>query len=220
MVADALGAMRIPSACSSRQVPTVRRSCHPMPGASAWPLARSHTITEARWLAMPTPATGPPSANASVATLSTASAMRVASNSTRPGAGVSGRRWTWCSCATVASRPHDGGGGPPTCRRRRRGRCRSRVHAQGAGPERRGQAELARVEDPVRVERLLEAAQDLEAGAERAWGRNRLRLRPMPWWWLIAAPWASVASVTTSHASAVVARRATRRRSPGRGRRT
>ncbi len=54
LVADALGASRIPSACSSRQVPTVRRSCQPMPGATGRPLARSHTMIEARWLAMPT----------------------------------------------------------------------------------------------------------------------------------------------------------------------
>ena len=41
-------------------MPTVRRSCQPMPGATGFPLARSHTMLDARWLAIPTPATGPP----------------------------------------------------------------------------------------------------------------------------------------------------------------
>ncbi len=103
LVADALGARRMPSPWRTRQVPTVRRSCQPMPGATGLPLARSHTMLEARWLAMPTPATGPPSESAACATSKTASAMRAASNSTRPGAGESGRRRTWCSCSTVAS---------------------------------------------------------------------------------------------------------------------
>ena len=37
LVADALGASRIPSAWRTRQVPTVRRSCQPMPGATGRP---------------------------------------------------------------------------------------------------------------------------------------------------------------------------------------
>ncbi len=48
LVAGTLGAMRIPSACSSRQVTTVRRSCQPMPGANGLPVARSHTMLDAR----------------------------------------------------------------------------------------------------------------------------------------------------------------------------
>ena len=48
LVAEALGATRIPWACSSRQVPTVRRSCQPRPGATGTPVARSHTTVEAR----------------------------------------------------------------------------------------------------------------------------------------------------------------------------
>ncbi len=48
LVAEALGARRMPSACSTRQVPTVRRSCQPMPGARGLPVARSHTMLEAR----------------------------------------------------------------------------------------------------------------------------------------------------------------------------
>ncbi len=103
LVAEALGASRIPSACNTRHVPTVRRSCQPMPGATGFPVARSHTMLEARWFAMPTPATGPPSSSAARATSRMASAIRAASNSTSPGAGVSGRKGTRCSCSTVAS---------------------------------------------------------------------------------------------------------------------
>ncbi len=48
LVADAFGATRIPLPWSSRQVPTVRRSCHPRPGPTGTPVARSHTMVEAR----------------------------------------------------------------------------------------------------------------------------------------------------------------------------
>ena len=54
LVAEALGASRIPWPWSSRQVPTVRRSCQPSPGPTGTPVARSHTMVDARWLAMPT----------------------------------------------------------------------------------------------------------------------------------------------------------------------
>ena len=91
LVAEALGARRMPSAWSSRQVPTVRRSCQPIPGASGVPLERSHTMLDARWLAMPTAATVPASFRAARATSRTACAIRAASNSTNPGAGESGR---------------------------------------------------------------------------------------------------------------------------------
>ena len=37
LVADSAGENRRPSACSSRQVPAVRRSCHPRPGPSGTP---------------------------------------------------------------------------------------------------------------------------------------------------------------------------------------
>jgi hypothetical protein len=90
LVAEALGASRTPSACRARHVPTVRRSCQPMPGARGVPVARSQTMVDARWLAMPTAATGPPSRSAAWATVRTASAIDAASNSTSPGAGVSG----------------------------------------------------------------------------------------------------------------------------------
>ena len=53
-----------PRPASTRQSPTVRRSCQPRPGPTGSPVARSHTMVEARWLAMPTPSTGPASASA------------------------------------------------------------------------------------------------------------------------------------------------------------
>ena len=46
------------------------------PVRRAVPVARSHTMLEARWLAMPTPATGPPSRSAALRHLEHASAMR------------------------------------------------------------------------------------------------------------------------------------------------
>ena len=104
LVADALGARRIPSACRTRQVPTVRRSCQPMPGATGVPVARSHTMLEARWLAMPTPATGPPSASAR-ARHREDGVGHPARRRTPPGRAPASRAasGTWCSCSTVAS---------------------------------------------------------------------------------------------------------------------
>ncbi len=103
LVAEALGANRNPLAWSSRQVPTVRRSCQPMPGPIGSPVARSHTMVDARWLAMPTASTGPPSASERPATSRTASAIAEASNSTSPGNGVSGNTWTWWTWCTDPS---------------------------------------------------------------------------------------------------------------------
>ena len=91
LVAEALGATRIPWPWSSRQVPTVRRSCQPRPGPTGTPVALSHTMVDARWLAMPTASTGPPAARLAVATSTTAVAIATASNSTSPGKGVWGR---------------------------------------------------------------------------------------------------------------------------------
>ena len=103
LVADWLGANRRPSPCQTRQSVTVRRSCQPRPGATGTPVGRSQTMVEARWLAMPTPSTGPASARLRRATARAASAISRASNSTRPGTGVEGRTSTRCSATTVAS---------------------------------------------------------------------------------------------------------------------
>jgi hypothetical protein len=60
-----------------------------MPGPTGSPLARSHTIVDARWLVIPTASTDSP-ASTSVAHASAASAIATGSNSTRPGAGEEG----------------------------------------------------------------------------------------------------------------------------------
>src|SRR5579859_1062179 len=86
-----------------RQVPAVRRSCQPSPGPTGSPVARSHTIVDARWLAMPSASTGPPAARVALVTSRAAAARAVASNSTRPGAGVSGSTARCCACATAPS---------------------------------------------------------------------------------------------------------------------
>ena len=91
LVIDWFGAIAKPcSDFATMQSMTVRRSCQPSAGPTGSPVARSHTIVEARWLAMPTAPTGPPSARAAVATSRTEAASSPASNSTSPGNGVDG----------------------------------------------------------------------------------------------------------------------------------
>ena len=60
LVAETLGARWKPCSRSTRHSPIVRRSCQPMPGPTGSPVLRSHTMVDARWLAMPTASTGPP----------------------------------------------------------------------------------------------------------------------------------------------------------------
>ena len=74
-----------PAAASTRHMPAVRRSCHPTPGPTGSPVARSQTIVDARWFAMPTASTGPPAASAALAASRAASAISAASNSTNAG---------------------------------------------------------------------------------------------------------------------------------------
>jgi hypothetical protein len=90
LVADWFGASESPcSLLAVRHSPMVRRSCQPSAGAIGVPVARSHTIVEARWLAIPTPVTvgSPAPSRASRAAPRTASAIAAASNSTKPGNG-------------------------------------------------------------------------------------------------------------------------------------
>ena len=145
---------------STRQIPTVRRSCQPMPGPTGSPVARSHTMVEARWLAMPTPSTGPPAVKGGVGHLE---------HGARPWLGRRTRRSparaTWAAPRRSGRRRR--------CRRRRRGGA----HAGGADvddedahrpaelPERRRQSELARIEDAARVECVLDGAEGLEGCA-------------------------------------------------------
>ena len=84
LVAEALGARWRPWAWKARHIPTVRRSCQPTPGPTGSPVRRSHRIVDARWLVMPTPATGPPQpARASRATTRATAACSAGSNSTK-----------------------------------------------------------------------------------------------------------------------------------------
>ena len=104
LVAEAFGASRIPSACSTRQVPTVRRSCQPMPGATGFPGGALPHNARRPLVGDPDPRHRarrrrarhgqPPGRHRPCA---------AASNSTRPGAGESGNKGTRCSCSTVAS---------------------------------------------------------------------------------------------------------------------
>ena len=72
-VADWLGASASPcSVFAVMQSNTVRRSCQPSPGPIGWPVLRSHTNVEARWLVIPTASTGPAAASDLVATSRTA----------------------------------------------------------------------------------------------------------------------------------------------------
>ena len=103
LVADAFGASRRPWPRSSRQRPTVRRSCQPSAGPTGSPVARSHTTVEQRWLAMPTASTGPAASSAARAASRAVAAIPVASNSTRPGAGDDGSRGRVSSCMTRVS---------------------------------------------------------------------------------------------------------------------
>ena len=104
LVADWLGASASPcSAFAVMQSNTVRRSCQPSPGPIGWPVLRSHTNVEARWLVMPTASTGPAAASDLVATSSTAAAIAAPSNSTSPGNGVDGGNGRYSSACTAPS---------------------------------------------------------------------------------------------------------------------
>ncbi len=176
LVADSLGATRMPWSRSTRHVPTVRRSCQPMPGPTGSPLTRSQTMVEPRWLAIPTPPTGPPAPSAAPATSSTAEAMASASNSTKPGAGDDG---STSDVVDVVDRPV--GRRPrrharPRSRRRRRGSC--------SGPpdlsEGRRQTELPRIEDAAGVEGPPSGSRARRSAGPRASAMNRPRLMPTP----------------------------------------
>lgn len=103
LVADWLGARRMPSACRTRQSTTVRRSCQPMPGPIARPVASSQRIVVARWFVIPTPSTGPDVAVTSSLVSRTASAIAPGSSSTTPGSGVAGNTTRCANAVTVPS---------------------------------------------------------------------------------------------------------------------
>ena len=104
-VPERFGATFSPPARSSRQRPTVRRSCQPRPGPTGSPVARSQTIVVPRWLASPTATTGPVSSSAACESSSAAAASSAASSSTSPGKGVEGSVARRCSVTTRATDP-------------------------------------------------------------------------------------------------------------------
>ena len=150
MVADSLGATRMPWAWSSRQVPTVRRSCQPSPGPTGTPVARSHTMVEARWLAMPTAVDRAAVGQAARGHLEDGVGHGHGVELDQPGDGSVGqdRHVVDVLDGAVGSHhrgPHPGGAHVDD----------QDAHGQPApSPKGRGQAELARVEDAAGVEGL------------------------------------------------------------------
>ena len=158
LVADSLGATRMPCARRARQMPTVRRSCQPMPGPTGSPVARSHTTVEARWLAIPTPAR-PTGARASAAAWrAPPRARRRPWRRRRTRRAREPGRWAGTVPAVdVADRRR-----PSARPRRARSRCPRRPpgrgHGQGASPNGEGRPSLPGVEDAARVECVLAAS--------------------------------------------------------------
>ena len=164
-VADWFGANRVPSAASTRHIPAVRRSCQPTPGATGSPVRASHTIVDARWFAMPTASTGPPSASAAVATASAASAI-----SARVELDEARGRGRWAA-------PHDGARGRRShqdgrsrrvrrsCRHRRRGCSRSLLGFVA-------QATADQAADRARHHREQGARQDAATTTRPRWSRT------------------------------------------------
>ena len=104
LVADWFGASAHPcSILAMMQSPTVRRSCQPSPGPTGSPVARSHIMTLARWLVMPTAEIGSPMEAIAVrAASSSFAAMSAPSNSTNPGAGFDGGHVRYSNVRTVS----------------------------------------------------------------------------------------------------------------------
>ena len=98
------------------------RSCggpaSPSAGPTGSPVARSHTMVDARWLAMPTASTGPPSASTARATSSATSAMRGGVELDQPGRRRVGQQLAVLLDGDGGVGPHDGG--PQAARARRR----------------------------------------------------------------------------------------------------
>ena len=167
LVADALGASRMPSAWSTRQVPTVRRSCQPMPGRDGLPGGalphdgRGALVGDADAVdrpavgaARPAPPPGRPRPCAA------------ASNSTRPGAGRVGQHRDVVHVLDRGVGSHDGGAHARRADVDDQDAAAHRLMTRAPGRTARA-ARTCRVEDAVGVEGLLQPAQDLEARAER-----------------------------------------------------
>ena len=169
LVADALGARRIPSAWSTRQVPTVRRSCQPMPGATGRPGG-----------ALPHDARGPLVGDADAghrAPRRASAALRHREDGVgHPGRvelHEAGRRRVGEEGDTVfvldgGVGPHDGGAHARRADVDDEDAAPGSAHAQGAGPKGEARPNLPGFRMPVGVERRLESSEDLEARAEGA----------------------------------------------------
>ena len=173
--ADALLAWR------ARHVPTVRRSCQPMPGPTGSPVARSQTIVEARWLAIPTAVDR--------AARRRAPAVATLEHGRGHGGGVEldeARGRGGAAAPSTVVDVADGAVGPrrwrparpivptSTTRTLTSARGRSRLRSRpGDRAEGGGQAELARVEDPPRVEGVLERLRARRSPSPSASAMNR-----------------------------------------------
>ena len=160
LVAEALGATRIPWPWSSRQVPTVRRSCQPSPGPTGTPGGpvphdgRRPLVGDAHGLYRSPGGQGWPRPPRT-----TASAMATASNSTSPGKGVSGRT-VHGGCARRM----------PSGRTTRAAHARGAhvddedAHGQGTSPKGLASPSLPGLRMPAGIERLLHGGQHGECG--------------------------------------------------------
>ena len=160
---------------ASRHAPIVRRSCQPMPGPDrlAGRAVPHDGRTRAGSRCRPR-RPGPPASSAARASSRHGVGHRARRRTaTSPSAGESGsssRSMLVRERAVGVARPRRG---RCSCRRRRRAPPgRVIAHGQASSPNGLGEAELARVEDAVRVERVLHRLQHAEAGAERVARRS------------------------------------------------
>ena len=153
---------------SGSRRPGARGRCRPSAGPAspardrpACPVARSHTRVEARWLAMPTAATGPPSARLCDGHLEHGRGDGRAVELDQTGErGVGEHR-------DVVDVLHGGVGADHRAPHPRGADVDDEdAHGQGTGAERGGQAELAGIEDAVGVEGRLDRGEDVERAAE------------------------------------------------------
>ena len=125
---------------------------------------------EPRWLEMPTASTGPAASSAARARSRHVRAMQRGVELDEAVGGRVGQQLALGARRRSCRRRRRPRRARCSCRRRRRGRARSRLiaaHGQATAPNGLGEAELAGVEDPVRVERVLHRLQHAEARAER-----------------------------------------------------
>src|SRR5581483_1412205 len=73
-------------------------------------------------------------------------------------------------------------------------------HDQGDGPNGDGRPSFPGLRIPFGSKAALRP-RSTSKPLPSASGKKRERLSPMPWWWLMAAPWARVALVTASQAA-------------------